>query len=81
MPYLYSWREQAMKNRRLRTLLLVASAVVVLALTPIPASAGPCATKCGAGFYRGTICYTCCTCCVFNDGSIDCICSTECDSF
>jgi hypothetical protein len=66
-----------MKNR-VRTLLLVACAVVVLALRAVPAS-GTCATKCGAYIYKGMLCFNCCTCCVLIDGSIDCICSADCE--
>ena len=68
-----------MKNR-VRTLLLVACAVVVLALRAVPAS-GTCATKCGSYIYKGMLCFNCCTCCVFIDGSIDCICSADCEAF
>lgn len=67
-----------MKNRRLRNLLLVVCAVVVLALRAVPAGAGPCTNHGGVGSDRGIVCYTCCTCCVFNDGTIDCVCTQIC---
>ena len=71
-----------MKNRRARTLLLVVCVAVVLALRAVPASSsGPCATKCGTYVYKGVLCFNCCTCCVFIDGSIDCICSADCEPF
>jgi hypothetical protein len=66
--------------RAIRVLGCLAAVVGMLALTPVSASA-TCATKCGVSHYRGIDCFTCCTCCTFADGSIDCVCTTECVPF
>jgi hypothetical protein len=71
-----------MNNRRVRTLLLAVCTFAVLALRAVPASSSSvCATKCGSYFYKGMLCFNCCTCCVLIDGSIDCICSADCEPF
>jgi len=65
-------------SRLLRRLGLVILVAALLCLAPIPASAMTCATRCGAYISKGVLCFTCCTCCVFSDGSADCVCTTDC---
>jgi hypothetical protein len=55
--------------------------VAMLALIPIPASSMTCVSRCGVSHEHGVVCYTCCECCLFIDGSTDCVCSSDCQPF